>query len=192
MRGSSPKPFRISLATGKQRDEAYDVQSLVYTRDIGHIPNDGQDDGATFLVAQDSSGSVVATMRILEPILRPFDYEQVVDLDDVIGVGRRPAVVGRLCVLPQYRGVSVLNLLHLALFRFAYNFACERQITDYLLYTYDNLIPFYTWAQFRALKRFDHPDWGSVTLMHLDVVALSFAHPSTLNPLARRIVALEA
>jgi hypothetical protein len=72
----------------------------------------------------------------------------------------------------------------------AYKFACRRGITDLLLYTYANLIRFYRGALFEDLKIvFDHPEWGNVHLMRLDIARVGERYTNASSPLGRLLAA---
>jgi hypothetical protein len=66
------------------------------------------------------------------------------------------------------------SFLHTRLLKLAYAYCGKHGITDLLLYTFDRLVALYRVAFFQDLGRtFTHPDWGTMRVMHLDVVALT-------------------
>src|SRR6185295_13253889 len=117
-------------------------------------------EGALYLIAcVATSDEVVATFRLVGPHQRPFDLEQFVDLDGLIGPDRTPALVGRLCIRDDYRIVRKDTFLQIGMLKLAYLFALKRGITDLVMYTYPKLCNFYRRALFNQLGRsFRHPE----------------------------------
>ena len=142
------------------------LRDAVYTRDLGHVPQDEMEAFATYLVAIARTEQVVACVRFLGPEARPFDLESSVDLVDLLGRESRPALVGRLCVDPGNRQISKSMRIHTGLMDLTLQYASQRGVTDLLLYTYDNLLRFYRGARFTDTRiQFTHRDWGNVRLM---------------------------
>lgn len=182
----------FKVAAGSERARALELQHLVYGEDLGHVPHDRFDACAHLLIACADGGDIVAAFRLIGPEQRPFDIEAVINLDKVIGPGRTPALVGRLCVRRDYRKVSKQAFLQVGIFRLAYAFAQRRAITDFVLYTYPNLIAFYRGGLFELVDgTFKHPDWGDVHLMHLDLNGLEARCARSRRGLARRLFATD-
>jgi predicted GNAT family N-acyltransferase len=135
---------------------------------------DGLDDRAHHLVAYTSEHAVIAAVRIVGPEQRPFDFERFFDLRPILGPERRPALIGRLVVRRDHRRVRSGHFVLVGLLKLSVHFALKNGITDLMLYTYENLIAFYKSAGFEPLSgTFDHPDWGEVSLMRLNVTDLA-------------------
>jgi predicted GNAT family N-acyltransferase len=158
--------FDFRLAGPELLAEVLRFRESVYAQDLGHIPRDGNEAVASHFVAQLPSGGVVACFRLLGPEARPFDFESSVDLDRLLGPGARPALVGRLCVHPSYRNASRSIRIHDGLLRLVLRYAADQEISDLLLYTYDNLRRFYRAARFVDTQLLlNHSDWGTIHLM---------------------------
>ncbi len=182
----------FKVAVGEDRLQALELQREVYMKDLGHIPQDEYDAEAHFLTACSEDGAVIGAFRLVGPEQRPFDIERFVSLADLLPPGRTPAVVGRLCVRHDHRQVSRHTFIQIGLLKLAYAFAMKWDITDFLLYTYPRLIAFYRGALFETLaKTFEHPDWGVVHLMRLDLVGLEARCAQSRGGLARLLFATE-
>lgn len=173
-------------ASESERERAMALQREVYERDVGHVPNDEYDRAAHYFVVLNSKDDMVATFRIVGPEQRPFDIERIRDLSTIIAADRSPAVIGRLCVRPDYRLVSAKMFLPFGVLKLIHAFATKNGITDLLLYTYPHLRNFYRSAFFREVGgTIDHPDWGRIHLMHLDLIDLAERYREADQPLAR-------
>jgi hypothetical protein len=164
----------FKVAEGPERDKALRLVEQVYAEDIGHVPEDDFTQYAWYLIAETSSADVLAAFRIVGPECRPFDFEEYVDVSDIISRDRSAALIGRLCIHPDHRTVRSKFFLPVGLLKLAYKFARGRNITDFLMYTFPHLIPFYRGAFFRLLDpTFFHPGYKQqMHLMHLDLVDL--------------------
>lgn len=177
----------FKVAAGEECRSALELRDEVYTSDLGHVPIDGRDDAATHLVAVDADRRVVAAFRVVEE--RPFDFERFVSIDDLIGDGRNPALIGRLCVRPEHRSVRRSSFLLMGMLKLAHAYAERRSISDFFLYTYPNLIKFYRGAFFDLLGvTVPHPDWGEVHLMRMDVLALERRCATSRSAVARLLL----
>ncbi len=156
-----------------ERQAAVQLQEEVYSEEYGEVPPTDDDARAVFLVARDRGGELVATLRVILPESRPFGFEHHVSLDTLLGAGRRPAELGRWCVHREHRIVTSSSGLHLGLMKLAYYFAIHNDISDYVMYAYEDLVRFYRGLYFEDSGGFVHPYWGSVRLMRLDVRALA-------------------
>jgi predicted GNAT family N-acyltransferase len=152
---------------------ASQLLQAVYAKAWGHVPNDGLDERAYHLVATDSAGEVVAAVRLLGPDQRPFDLERHVRLSDFIGPDRLPAQIGRLCIRDDYRTIRRSALVQMGMLKLTYDFANKRRYTDLVMYTYPQLVNFYRGSFFELVGReFEHEHWGTVIVMHLDLLQL--------------------
>lgn len=162
--------MKFAIATGEQRSTALALQNLVYSEALGHIPSDGLDAEAVFLVAESPAHEVVASIRLVGPKHRPFDFETQVDLGFLAEPGGRAALVGRLCVLRAFRPARTSIPLQRGLLHLMVKAAHQESITDLFLYTYESLVRFYRVALFEDTGLFfRHADWGFVRLMRLRV-----------------------
>ena len=165
--------FTFGVADASTLPEALRLRDAVYTRDLGHVPQDEMERYAKYLIAVLPPSRVVACFRFLGPCARPFDLECSVDLVSLLGSESRPALVGRLCVDPNNRLASHSVRIHAGLVDLTLHYALQSGVTDLLLYTYDNLVRFYRGAKFVDTNiRFEHRDWGLVRLMHREVKPL--------------------
>ena len=161
----------FKVADEEERQLALELRTVVYTADLGHVPDDGLDESAHHLVVRVTDGPVVAAVRIVGPEKRPFDFEMLCDLGSLLSPARRPALIGRLCVRRDYRTARRSTFIHVGLLRLAIDFGHQRGFTDYFLYTYPSLIRFYRGALFECVgDPFEHPDWGQISLMRLDLL----------------------
>jgi predicted GNAT family N-acyltransferase len=161
---------KFAIATGEKRSSALALQNLVYSEALGHLPADGLDADAVFLVAESSAHEVVASIRLVGPAHRPFDFETQVDLRRLVEPGARAALVGRLCVVREFRPARKSIPLQRGLLHFMVKAADQNSITDLFLYTYESLVRFYRVALFENTGLFfRHSDWGFVRLMRLRV-----------------------
>jgi len=179
----------FKVAEAEERAAALDLCRQVYQEDLGHVPIDGRDDIANHLIAVDTRGDVVAGFRVVGPESRPFDFEQSVDLDAILGPARRPALIGRLTIRREYRSVRKAAFLQIGMLKLAHAFAERQGITDFFLYTYPNLINFYRGSFFDLLDvTFEHPDWGSVHLMRMNVTELPRRCANSRSSLAKLLL----
>lgn len=160
----------FKVAAPDERVAAYRLREEVYLQDLGHIPMDRFDADAFHLIAYATNQDVVAVLRIVGPHQRPFDFEEHVNLNDLIGPNRNPALIGRLAVRRDFRIVSRSTFVHVGLLKLSVALSVSHGITDFFLYTYPNLIDFYRSALFELTSvTFPHSDWGQVHLMHADL-----------------------
>lgn len=177
----------FTIAEGRDREAAVALLADTYAREHGRVPPIEPD--ATFLIARDGDGGVAASFRFLGPEARPFDFEAHVHVPELTVPGRRPALLGRLCVRPERREVRAGKFVHVGLLKLALAHARKRGVTDFFMYTFDNLLAFYRTAFFRNLDRpFDFPPWGRQNLLHLDVVGLAARCAQSDGPLARLLL----
>jgi predicted GNAT family N-acyltransferase len=162
----------FKVADPEERDVLLGQRRTIFSSDLGYVPDDGLDDVACHLIACTSDSEVIAAFRLLEAHHRPFDFEEVLSLDGVVEAGRRPAMIGRLWVRPDRRGIRTSMAVHQGLLRLAIQVAKDRSISDYYLSTFTRLITFYRAASFRDTGTVHiHSGWGPLHVMHRDLFA---------------------
>jgi len=176
----------FKVAKGVDRLRAVGLLRDVYLEAYGHVPNDGLDERAHFLVVSLADGQLAATARVLGPEQRPFDIESSAPLSRFIPGDRCIAEIGRLCIRKDHRSVRKNTFIQFGMLKLAYAFACKQGITDFVMYTYPELIDFYRGALFELVDvTFMHPDWGEVHVMRLDLLSLKERHSGSATPLGR-------
>lgn len=178
----------FKVAAGAERDVALGLRRSVYASDWPATPPeqvvDRRDEDAWHLFAVDAAGKALGSLRIVPPQNRPFDMEEFVGLDRVIPIDRSPAEIGRLSVAHGSRAVSAGLLVHLGLLKLGVELARRLGITDFLLTAIPSLREFYRRGGFADVNlAFEHPTWGPVQVMRLDLVQLAEAPP--INSVAR-------
>lgn len=177
----------FKVASSAETLRALELRDQIYARELGHVPQDGLDEVADHLVAIERGGDVVAAFRIVGPQYRPFEFERVIALKGIICADSVPAMIGRLWVRKDYRRISRSSVVHLGLLRLAYGFALARSITDFFLFTFDHLVPFYRRAHFHHLPvPYVHPHWGAMQVMHLDLRSHKSRSPQAIPFNGRR------
>lgn len=162
--------FVSEVAAGGVLDEVYAFFAAIYQRDLGAVPTGQPTTSETYFVVRAPSGLIVASCRLLGPSARPFDFEAKVSLADLKPPLPTPALVGRLCVHPDFRNASSSLSIHHSLLAKMVNYARSEAISDLVLYTYDHLRNFYRIGGFAdTMITFDHPFWGLVRLMRRQV-----------------------
>lgn len=161
----------IVRATGNLREQAIAQESSVYSADHGCIPI--PEPSAHYFAAITESGSLIASYRILGPEARPFEFEDACPLR-FISDQRRVALIGRLCVHPEFRAISTQAALHPMLMRIAYRFSRESGYTDLVQFCFPKLKTFYKRAFFEPTgQSFFHRDYGQLMdVLHLDLLAI--------------------
>ena len=176
----------FKVADASERLRALELVSQVFAEDVGHFAMDEFDAEANYFVALEASERVIATFRLVGPRQRPFDLERLINLPDFVAAGRSPGLVGRLCVHRDYRTVSRKILLPMCMLKLAHLFCRKHGITDLLLYTGQHLVNLYKGAYFRVLEPVvEHPQWGRVRVMHLDLLEFWSRHRESRQPVAR-------
>lgn len=183
--------IRFKVADDLERAEAIRLRGEIYERELGYHGTDEFDDRAHQLIALDSNGEICAAIRILGPNHRPFEIERFVRLADIVAVGRTPAQIGGFWIRPTDRRVHSSSFLPLGMLKLAYVFAGKQGITDFLMRTHiTQLQRFYERGFFQLVEglSFDHPDWGRVYVMHLDLLRFQTTHAASADPIARYLL----
>jgi predicted GNAT family N-acyltransferase len=151
--------------------------------------NDLQDEDAFQLVAVSQHlGEFVAATRVLPPTTRPFDTERYVALSRVLDANRTPAEIGRLCLRHDWRRAQA-PFVSAGLLALAVRLARKHDITDLILSALPNLVNFYRVGFFDVLDlTYDHPVWGTLRVMRLDLLALQDRLSGSEKPLARLLM----
>lgn len=163
----------FKVADDSERSLALGLRQIIYEEELGPTGFDPLDQLSDHLVACDPSGAVVAAFRLVGPEQRPFDFERHLDLRSYLAKERTAAFLGRMCIRRDYRAVRKSAFVQMGMLKLAHDYAIKRGITDFFMYTFTHLLKFYRGVFFQPLGiSFEHPVWGLVHLMHLDVVAL--------------------
>lgn len=159
---------RIEPANEDDRRRALALEAEVYAADHGHVPP--VEEHATYFVAKDENGDVVASFRVLGPSHRPFDLEQHADLG-FLGAARQVALIGRLCVRSDFRSAGRQATLLVEMLRVAHRHCRAEGYSDVVMYTIPRLHRFYERACFRRTGlSYRHPVFDvEVEVMHLDL-----------------------
>jgi N-acyl-L-homoserine lactone synthetase len=176
----------FKVANTFERDRALSLRRQVYTDEHGNTGIDQLDAIATHLIAVDSHGTVVSTLRVLGPAQRPFDLERFASLETILPANSRPAEVSRFCVEKSHRIVHRGQAVHLGMLKLIYEFACHQAITDLFTLVLPGMEKFYEAVFFRRLGIVvDHPTWGIATAMRLNLDQARFENRNTAHPIAR-------
>lgn len=162
---------RIERATVADRQRAVALEAQVYADEHAHVPP--VEHGATYFVAKTVGDDLIASFRILGPEHRPFDFEQQSALP-FLETGRRVALIGRLCVRPDFRTTGRQAALPVEMLRVA-RAHCEHEgYTDLVMYTFPKLCRFYERALFRRCHASFHHDGyhTEMEILRLDLMHL--------------------
>jgi len=176
------------VANREERVRAIEIRGEIFREEVGHHEVDEFDEGAHHLIVSDEHGDIVAASRIVGPEHRPLEIERYVVLSTFLDETRAPAQTGRLWIHPDHRKVSKDVFIPAGMFKLAYTFARTRGITDFVMYAYPQLIPFYRKAFYVSTNIvFEHPAWGAVYVMHLDLLEFERRHRLSDEPMARLV-----
>lgn len=194
--GSILEGLVFKIADGPDIERALRLRRDVYAKDWSHVGPalvvDDLDRRAHHLIAEDAEGDIVATLRIVASAHRPFDLERYVALSQIFDDDRNPGEVGRLCISHSKRRVRSGAFVHLGMLKLAYAFARKACLTDLVLTAIPRLQNFYRIGFFEAVGiRFEHPTWGPVHVMRLDLVQLDEKLKKAHQPMARLLLASE-
>jgi predicted GNAT family N-acyltransferase len=182
----------FKVADASERARALELRRKIYEEELGHHGIDDVDQGAHHLVACRSDGEIVAALRIVGPEFRPFDFEEFVTLADVLTADRLPAEISRFCVRREHRLVRSDQIIQLGMFKLAHAFARKHGFSDFLTLALPHLQNLYRIASFRNIGlTFEHPTWGRVQPMRLDLVALEAQWSRSQQWMARLLFATD-
>jgi predicted GNAT family N-acyltransferase len=168
---SSGAPLSFEVAEGRSRLEAVALTRSVYLEDLGKYCDDGLDASAHHLICRGQDDRLIAAVRILGPEMRPFDFEEQVDLDTLLSADRKPGLLARLVVHRDCRSATMSLPVLSGLLEFAIRHAQQHAMTDLLLYTFDYLRTFYRSAGFAPTGHsLQHATWGRVYVMRFDIL----------------------
>lgn len=164
--------YSYKIADPAELPRLLKFRATVYVSEFGAKPDDAHDQAATHIAAyeHDAYGcrEIVATFRILSDSQRPFEFESLYPLGELVATGHRPAMIGRLCVHPAHRNVSRSMGLLRGLLELAQAHAEEEGITEYFMYALEPLVKFYGRAGFREVGiTLSHRTWGPLRLMRM-------------------------
>lgn len=182
----------FKIADERERSQALELRRTVYEEELGHDGIDRFDEAAYHLVACDSDGNVAAALRVVGPAQRPFDFEQIVVLSDYLPDNRSPGEISRFCVLRDHRQVRSDHFIQIGMLKLAHAFARKHGLTDFVTLALPHLRNLYRIAFFQPLGApREHPMWGRVHPMRLDLVDLEARHSQSKQPLARLLFATD-
>jgi predicted GNAT family N-acyltransferase len=184
--------YVFKAADAGEREVALGLRREVYSKDVGHAPDDASDDRARHFVAKTLDGDLVAAFRVLGPEERPFDLEKYVSLQQLVPPPKRAALIGRLCIRHDYRPIARSVYIQTGMLRIAHEYASRNAITDFVMFTFPYLRAFYRSAYFSEVGlTFEHPGYRSTMhVMHLDLMAFRRRYESAQAPrLARYLLA---
>ncbi len=167
--------FAVGEAAGSLRQAAMDQIDASYRSDFGHVPRDGFDEVATFIVATSrGNGELAGAVRLLPPSLRPFDLDGYVDLSEHLPASRSIALLGRLSVAPEFRRVRTGQVVQIGLLQEVCRIAISLNVTDLVIYTFPRLVRLYRAVLFEPLGvGFFHPVAKcDMSVMRLDLACL--------------------
>ncbi|MFI5398729.1 MAG: GNAT family N-acyltransferase [Candidatus Binatia bacterium] len=176
----------FKVADPQETLRALDLRRQLYTEELGHHGIDEFDQFAHQLVARGADGEIVAALRIVGPDHRPFDLECLVPLSDFLTPDRLPAEIARFCVRRDSRRVQKDHLIHIGMLKLTVAFARKHRLTDFVTLGLPHLLNLYRVAFFRPLRTScEHPIWGTVVPMRLDLLELEAWCLGSDEPLAR-------
>lgn len=176
----------FKVADDSERERALDLRRHIYLEELGDPGIDDFDRVAAHLIAVDREGLAVAALRVVGPRYRPFDLERFVRLEGVLPNDSNPAEVSRFCIKRNRRAVHRGQVVHLGMLKLLYEFARQQHITDLLVLALPSLQMLYEVAFFVPLDiSVEHPTWGTVRVMRLDIAQTRSAQEKSRHPIAR-------
>jgi predicted GNAT family N-acyltransferase len=180
----------FKVADAGERLRALELRRRVYEAELGHDGIDEFDDAAHQLIVCETGGEIVAALRVVGPEQRPFDLEKFLAISTEITANRSVGEVSRFCVRAEYRQIRKDQFIQLGMFKLLYEFAHLHSLTDLVTLSLPHLRSLYRVAFFRPLSPpFEHPTWGRVYPMRLDLVDLVNRHSKSQQPMARLLFA---
>jgi len=182
----------FKIADEVERSRALALRRTVYEEALGHDGIDHYDERAYHLIACDSEGNVAAALRIVGPEQRPFDFEQLVMLADFLRDDRSPGEISRFCIQRDHRQVRSDQFIQVGMLKLAHAFARKHGLTDFVTLALPHLRNLYRIAFFQPLgPPCEHPTWGRVYPMRLDLIDLETRYSRSQQPLARLLFATD-
>jgi N-acyl-L-homoserine lactone synthetase len=179
----------FKLANEAERARALALRSEIYAQELGNAGIDSFDGRASHLVALDTAGGVIATLRVIHPESRPFDFERYVSLKAFDCDSNASAEISRFCIEKTHRHLHRGQLVHLGMLKLLYEFASRRGFSDLFTLVFRPLESLYRTGFFRPTNVVvNHPTWGETQLMHLNMNALQRDHRSSNHPIARLLL----
>lgn len=186
----------IELGGAQDRRDALQVRKAVYCDELGYQLEpcaDTFDRRAELCVVRTSKGSPIASLRILGPTQRPYEFEAFLPTRKVLPADHRAAEISRFCVLPESRGVS--SLAHFGAFQFAFDLALRDNFSHFIIWSKPSLEAVYRYLLFEVVEgvRFRHPALGNEThsVMVLDLHNIENRYRRTRHPLASLLLSSE-
>lgn len=167
----------FKVADAHEREQVLSMRLAVYSVEWPDTPTnqvvDKLDEASYHLIAlAERDYSIIAAARIVPAQHRPFDLEYYVPLTSILPSDRSPAEIGRFCIRRDNRRVQ-LPFVSLGLLKLALGVASREGITDFVLTALPGLRSLYRKAYFSFVGvAFEHPTWGHVDVMRLDIASL--------------------
>ena len=176
----------LRVATPNERGEVLHFRSAIYRQELGAPGIDRFDDLAHHLIACDSTGQIIATLRIVGPEHRPFDLEQLFDLTTILEAGRIPAEISRFCIAKEHRHIHRSQMVHVGMLKLVHEFSTRNHLTDLFTLGLPHLKNLYRIGFFSTVgDPCDHPIWGRTELMRLDIDAVRHRYEHSSSSMAR-------
>ncbi|HEX6324882.1 MAG TPA: GNAT family N-acyltransferase [Vicinamibacterales bacterium] len=168
----------IDASSPALREDVFRFRYDIYVREMGRAQKDADhargriedrlDAFAVLLAARDSvTGAIAGTVR--SNVLSDGDigaYARLYGLEGLSPAERRAtAMTTRLMVERGRRGTMLAVKLAVSLFARG----LERSVDEDYIDCNEHLVPFFHGLGYRRLRAIDHPEYGRVTLMRLDM-----------------------
>lgn len=161
----------FKVATEGERAEALERRGRIYDSELGACGVDEFDTGAVHLVALDAQERIVSALRIITQ--RPLEIEKYVDVRRIANSNHPLAQIGGFWVDKEWRIVRHQRLVQLGMLKSALMFGRSIGVGEFVMYTYARLTNLYRAAYFEPVDlRFQHPIWGGVEVMRLNLIRL--------------------